>query len=48
VVGGAVLLWCSDGWRPGEKPLGTQVSPLGPGGLLLLGGLMWFGASGEA
>jgi hypothetical protein len=36
---GAVLLWCSPRWRPGEKLLGTLVVPGGPGVLLLLAGL---------
>ena len=42
---GMVLMWCSDRLRASEKVLGTLVVPLGPGGLLLLGGLMPFGAA---
>jgi hypothetical protein len=40
-----VLLWCSDRWRTGEKLLGTLVVPLGPGGLLVVGGLLPFGTA---
>jgi hypothetical protein len=39
---GVVLLWCSDRWRAGEKLLGTLVVPLGPGGVLIIGGFMPF------
>ena len=39
---GVVLLWTSRLWRLREKVLGTLVFPLGPGGVLLLGGLpLW-------
>lgn len=44
---GVVLLWTSGLWRVREKVLGTLIFPLGPGGVLLLGGLMPLG-SGEA
>jgi len=44
---GAVLLWCSDRWRAGEKLLGTLVVPLGPGGVVLLGGLLPFSQRAE-
>jgi hypothetical protein len=44
-LAGLVLLWCSDRLRAGEKVLGTLVVPLGPGGLLLLGGLVPFGTA---
>ena len=41
---GVVLLWTSRLWRLREKVLGTLVVPLGPGGVLLLGGLLPFGS----
>ena len=37
---GVVLLWSSRRWTAGEKLLGTLVVPLGPGGVLVLGGLL--------
>ena len=39
---GVALLWTSRLWRLREKVLGTLVVPLGPGGVLLLGGLLPF------
>lgn len=39
-VVGAVLLWMSPLWRVREKLLGTLVWPGGPGGVLLLGGIV--------
>ena len=44
---GVVLLWTSRLWRLREKVLGTLVVPLGPGGILLLGGLLPFGSAEE-
>ena len=41
---GVVLLWTSGLWRVREKVLGTLIFPLGPGGVLLLGGLMPLGS----
>lgn len=37
---GVVLLWSSRRWTTGEKLLGTLVVPLGPFGVLILGGLI--------
>lgn len=37
---GVVLLWVSSRWTTTEKLLGTLVVPLGPGGVIVLGGLL--------
>lgn len=37
---GLVLLWVSSRWTAAEKLLGTLVVPLGPGGVIVLGGLL--------
>ena len=43
---GAVLLWVSSRWTTAEKLLGTLVVPLGPGGALVLSGLVSQSCSG--
>lgn len=37
---GLVLLWVSSRWTAAEKLLGSLVVPLGPGGVIVLGGLV--------
>lgn len=37
---GLVLLWVSSRWTAAEKLLGTLVVPLGPGGVIVLAGLL--------
>lgn len=44
---GAVLLWVSSRWTTAEKLLGTLVVPLGPGGAIVLGGLISQSCSGD-
>lgn len=44
---GVVLVWVSSRWTTAEKLLGTLVVPLGPGGALMLGGLLTQTCSGS-